>query len=240
MINKVVKRDRTRKLVLTALFSALIAVGAFIKVQVGVVPFTMQMCFVSMAGLLMGGFYGGLSVLIYVLIGLMGVPIFAQGGGIMYVVNPTFGYLIGMIIGGSVCGYISHMKGKITWLRMILGVLAMITIVYICGLTHFYLVKTLYFEDAVTAHTLFVSCMLIFWPSDFLTCGLSIVIVKKLMPILERQGYMVSSELYRKKNGTFNEAESACNTPSCDTVDDNDIVVSVEGDSIGESDDDNK
>lgn len=68
-------------LILCALFAALIAVGAFIKIPVPFVPFTLQLLFTTLAGIVLGPKYGALSVGVYILIGLCGVPIFTQGGG---------------------------------------------------------------------------------------------------------------------------------------------------------------
>ena len=78
-------------LILCALFAALIAVGAFIKIPVPFVPFTLQLLFTTLAGIVLGPKYGALSVGVYILIGLCGVPIFTQGGGPAYVLQPTFG-----------------------------------------------------------------------------------------------------------------------------------------------------
>ena len=60
-----------------SLFVALIVVGAFIKIPVPVVPFTLQLLFTMMAGLLLGGKLGAVSVGVYILMGLLGLPIFA-------------------------------------------------------------------------------------------------------------------------------------------------------------------
>lgn len=88
---------RTVDLILCALFAALIAVGAFIKIPIPGVPFTLQVLFTTLAGLLLGSRMGAVSVAIYIILGLAGVPIFTGGGGIGYVVYPTFGYLIGFL-----------------------------------------------------------------------------------------------------------------------------------------------
>ena len=90
-----VAKSRTYKMMLVALFAALIAVGAFIRVPVPLVPFTMQTFFVVLAGMLLGKKLGGASALVYLAIGLIGIPVFTQGGGIGYVLKPSFGYLIG-------------------------------------------------------------------------------------------------------------------------------------------------
>ena len=92
-----VAKSRTYKMILVALFAALIAVGAFIRIPVPLVPFTMQTFFVVLAGMLLGKKLGAASALVYLAIGLIGIPVFTQGGGIGYVLKPSFGYLIGFI-----------------------------------------------------------------------------------------------------------------------------------------------
>ena len=75
----------TKSLILCSLFAALIAVGAFIKIPIPVVPFTLQVLFTTLAGLLLGPKLGAISVGIYLLIGLIGIPVFTQGGGPSYI-----------------------------------------------------------------------------------------------------------------------------------------------------------
>ena len=88
---------RTRSLLLAALFAALTAVGAFLRIPVGPISFTLQVFFTCTAGLLLGPWYGAASQAVYVLLGLIGVPIFTEGGGLMYVAKPSFGFLLGLI-----------------------------------------------------------------------------------------------------------------------------------------------
>lgn len=72
---------KTLMLVLTALFAALTAIGAFFKIPFALAAISLQFLFTAMAGILLGAGYGALSQGVYVLIGLVGVPIFALGGG---------------------------------------------------------------------------------------------------------------------------------------------------------------
>lgn len=95
---------KTQKLVLCALFAALIAAGAFIQIPIPVIPLTMQFLFTNLAALTLGKRWGAASAGVYVSLGLLGLPVFTGGGGIGYVLRPTFGYLIGFIVGNYVCG----------------------------------------------------------------------------------------------------------------------------------------
>ena len=96
--------NNTRKLVYTALLAALTAAGAFMRIPMGYSSVTLQYLFTAMAGLLLGRKWGALSQLIYVCLGLVGLPIFTMGGGFGYVFQPTFGFLLGLIPAAWVVG----------------------------------------------------------------------------------------------------------------------------------------
>ena len=94
----------TRNMILAALFAALTAIGAFLQIPTGTVPITLQFLFTALAGLLLGWKWGAVSQLLYVGIGLLGLPVFTQGGGIGYVLQPSFGFLLGLIPAAAVIG----------------------------------------------------------------------------------------------------------------------------------------
>lgn len=96
-----------------ALFSALTAVGAYICIPFpfSPVPITLQTMFTYLAGALLGGSLGALSQLIYVLLGISGLPIFAGGNaGFWALIGPTGGYLVGFIVGAFVIGKLVEVK----------------------------------------------------------------------------------------------------------------------------------
>ena len=74
--------NNTKNMIYTALFAALTAVGAFLRIPMGYSSVTLQYLFTAMAGLLLGRKWGALSQLLYVLLGLVGLPIFTMGGGL--------------------------------------------------------------------------------------------------------------------------------------------------------------
>jgi biotin transport system substrate-specific component len=81
-------------MVLTAFFAALTAVGAFIKIPFYPVPLTLQTFFTLLAAMVLPPLWAACSQLLYLGVGLIGLPVFANGGGLAYVMQPTFGYLV--------------------------------------------------------------------------------------------------------------------------------------------------
>lgn len=98
------KYGKTRDIVFCGLFIALITLGTFIRIPIGNDFYTLQFLFTLLAGLVLGPRLGALAVGAYVLLGLLGVPVFASGGGPGYLAQPTFGYLVGFIVQAWFCG----------------------------------------------------------------------------------------------------------------------------------------
>ena len=94
-----------RSAVLVALFAGLTAVGAFVRIPLPTgVPVTLQVPAVLMAGVVLGPVRGAASQAAYLACGLLGLPVFATGGGPGYLLAPTFGFLLGFIPGAAVTG----------------------------------------------------------------------------------------------------------------------------------------
>ena len=124
---------KTKHLVFAALFTALIAAGAQIRVPIGPVPFTLQVPMVLLAGLLLGRKLGLISVTAYICIGLIGIPVFAGAGGLGSFVSPSFGFVLGFIPGVV----ITAMGGNEQLVRMITFTLLGMGAVFICGVLYF-------------------------------------------------------------------------------------------------------
>jgi len=95
-----------RDIVLVLSFSIITAVCAKLKVEIGVIPITMQTLAVLLSGALLGSKRGALSQITYLLMGLAGVPWFARGGGIAYILSPTFGYIVGFVLAAFLVGWL--------------------------------------------------------------------------------------------------------------------------------------
>ena len=171
---------RTKMLARTALFAALTAVGAFIKIPLGVSSITLQFFFTAMAGCLLGPVWGTVSQGVYVLLGLVGLPIFTMGGGFGYIFQPTFGFLLGLIPCAWVIGLIT--KGGKSWWRGALASLAGLAVLYAVGLPYMALILNGYMGAGWSLQRILRDGMLLFLPGD----ALKIVVGALLFPQLSR------------------------------------------------------
>jgi len=175
-----------RALILCSLFSALIAVGAFIKIPVPAVPFTLQFLFTTLAGLILGRKLGAISVAVYIAIGLLGIPVFTGGGGIGYIFQPTFGYIIGFLIGTYVTGYIAEKLSNPSLKRLLFAGFAGLGIVYLFGMVYYYFIVNYYMNSSIGVWLLILYCLILAVPGDIAICYVSAIISKRLIPIMKR------------------------------------------------------
>ena len=167
---------RTQDMVLCGVFTTLIAVGAFIKVPIPVVPFTLQFLFTMLAGLLLGGRKGALSVGVYILLGLVGLPVFAEGGGFWYILKPSFGYLLGFMLAAYVTGRMVERKGRLTtgWVMA----------VNFLGL--FIAIFNFVIDTPIAIGPLFLYCFVLAVPGDICLCILAAILTVRVRPVFQR------------------------------------------------------
>ncbi len=181
-----VAKSGTYHMILCALFAALIAVGAFIRIPVPLVPFTMQTFFVSLSGMLLGKKYGATSVLLYLFIGLVGLPVFTQGGGIGYVLKPSFGYLIGFVLGAFVTGLIARRVQQPSFKRLLVAAFAGLGVIYTCGTAYFYFLSNFYLGTPVGVWTALLYCFLVFIPGDGAMSVIAALVARRMIPLLNK------------------------------------------------------
>ncbi len=183
--DNVMKKITTLEIVLCGLFAALTAAGAFIQIPVpGMDYFTLQFFFVLMAGMLLGSKLGALSVFVYVFLGLVGLPIFAAGGGITYVLRPSFGYLIGFILTAFVTGIVIE-KIKLTGLKKyLLATFLGLLVCYVIGLTYKYFMLNLYIGEKTPVFVVFLDCFPIDLPGDIFLSIVAALCGSRLKPAI--------------------------------------------------------
>jgi biotin transport system substrate-specific component len=182
--------DTTVSHVATAvLLAALTAVLAQVSIQLpGGIPFSFQHFPVFFAGLLLGPLWGGFALLLYIVVGLAGAPVFSNGGaGIGYVLGPTGGFLIGFLIAAVVVGAIVHRStqpksfGDLSTVVVAVALVASLVPIYVVGVPWFAEVQGWSLARAA-------SFMAPFAVGDLLKAGLTTGIVYSGSETLERIG----------------------------------------------------
>jgi len=170
-----------RMTVYASLMAALTAAGAFLAIPIGPVPIVLQNLFIFLAGLLLGPVWGTASVGVYLLAGILGLPVFAGGvGGIGKFAGPTGGYLLGFLPAVCVIGFISNVS-KTNMVRDLLGMICGSLIIYACGLSWLRILTGM-----TLGKTLAVG-MYPFLPGDALKMAAAVPIAKALRPIINKK-----------------------------------------------------
>lgn len=181
--------SKTRDMILIALFASLTAIGAFIRIETPLVPFTLQFAFCAYAGLILGAKKGALSQIVYVTIGLMGFPVFARGGGPSYIFEPTFGYLVGFIfcalLIGWLTGSIKNFNSRRSIARITLAVASGLGVLYLIGTTYLYFVMNTVIAAPMSLYGAFVAGALPFIAGDFILGALVVLTSVKVLPVIQ-------------------------------------------------------
>lgn len=172
---------------LCGLFTALMAVGAFIQIAIPLEPvpmhFTLQFYFALLAGFVLGKEKGSLSVLVYLVLGLCGVPVFASGGGPAYLIRPTFGFLLGFPAAAWLAGFLTERLPLKGLAGRIIAAAAGMAAYYLCGMVYFYGISNYFLQTPVSWYVVLVNCFLVTVVEDSVLCVLAAITAGQLVRI---------------------------------------------------------
>lgn len=182
---------RILDLTLIGMFVALMSIGANITawapfLQIGGVPITLQTFFCFLAGALLGSRRGAIAMIVYLFIGLAGVPVFAGfKGGLSTVLSPTFGFIISFIFTAYVTGKIIESKNKPTLITFLIASIIGLVFNYMIGTNYMYIALSFFMDasDSVTYTGTWV-VMLAYLPVDLLTIVAAALFAPRIYTIL--------------------------------------------------------
>lgn len=170
-----------RGLVYAALFGALTAAGAFIIIPLPPVPITAQTFFMNVAALLLGGTLGALSQIVYIMLGVVGLPVFAGGkAGLGVLFGPTGGYLAGFVLAAFIIGTVNRLKNNPGILWHIFSMLIGMAIIYLTGISWLSFTAKMSFQKALAVGAL------PFIPGDLLKIALAAIVAFRLKDRIKR------------------------------------------------------
>lgn len=172
----------TREMALTAIFTALTAIGAFISIPIGPVPITLQTLFVLLSGILLGSKLGTLSQIVYIALALVGIPIFSGfSGGPQILLKPSFGFAIGFVFAAYIIGKITNevTSPKKIYFATLIGSL----VIYLFGLPYIHYILNNVMGMELSFSEVFKMGCLLFIPGDLLKLILANLVGKKALKV---------------------------------------------------------
>ena len=175
---------KIHSMVLIAVFAALTSVGGFIRLPMYPVPFTLQTLFVYLSGLLLGAQRSGLSQLLFLSMGLAGIPVFAQGGGPAYVLQPSFGYLAAFPLSAYVCGKISRSGNNTrSFFKRILACSTGALLILAIGSLYLYFNLNYIVQSSLSFWKTIITGFVLFLPAEALKCLITVGMTSKIVKI---------------------------------------------------------
>ena len=178
-----------------ALFTAIICVGCFIRIPLGPVPIVLQNMLCILCAVLLGGFWGAAPVALFLLAGLIGLPVYAGGSsGIAVWMGPTGGFLLGYLLGAFVASLIAG-RPSVTQKKLNAALIIRIAIAVTAGMVILYIPGVAWFchwatkagkvpaDQSVLAYTM-GACVLPYIPGDILKIVIAVPAALAIRPIL--------------------------------------------------------
>ncbi len=179
------KRFKTIDLAYIAIGAVLITICSWISIPT-TVPFTMQTFAVFFVLSFLGGKRGTIAIIVYVLLGAVGVPVFSHfTSGIGILLGNTGGYMVGFILMGAIYSIVVHLFGKKTWseiLAMVIG----LAVCYSFGTVWFLIVYT-QANGAVSLTAVLAWCVIPFIIPDIIKLGMALTLSRRLSTVMKLQ-----------------------------------------------------
>ena len=155
----------------------LLTISAKVQVPFWPVPMTMQTFVVFLIGSTYGVRLSFITLIAYLIEGAIGLPVFAAGGGIVYLTGPTAGYLYGMTIAAAAISYFANMGYSISYIKSFISIMIGSIIIFACGIL--YLGSIIGYTKAIQAG------LLPFIPSEIFKIALAVLLIPTLHKIIK-------------------------------------------------------
>jgi len=181
-------KKRSTALIMVSLFAALICAGCFIQIPLpGGIPVVIQDMMAFLSGLLLGAFLGAAAVLVFIILGCLGLPVFTGKAGINVIIaGPTGGFIVGYLLAAFAGGLVLKFaldqskkhSNKKQYIWITIAALAATIVAFVCGLVGF---------SAITNKTVMQSIPLVvlpFIPGNILKLIVCVFLTKKFRPVI--------------------------------------------------------
>lgn len=180
-----------RALLWTALFVSLTSLGGWVRIPVAPVPFTLQTLFVYLSGDLLGSRKGFTSQTIFLMLGLIGVPVFSMGGGPGYILQPTFGYLLGFPLAAWTVGAVRRRLGiPNRWTYWMICNAAGMCVILTTGVLYLAFNLRFIIHQEISWDKIIISGLIVFIPGEIAKIVMASLLAKRLAFFFHDQGLL--------------------------------------------------
>lgn len=174
-----------KRLTKDSILLALLIVSAYMNVRFpfSEVAFTLQILMVIVITFSVPLLDSTLIIFGYIIMGLIGIPVFTNGGGFSYIFSPTFGYILGFLAMPATAKLVTLIPIKQVYIKRLIAAILSLIVVYIFGSIYFYCIKTFYIGKGNSSMTFFAIvqlCVLPFIPFDLLKIIGGLAVVQQL------------------------------------------------------------
>jgi conserved hypothetical protein len=170
--------NKTRDIVYMSVFTAMISICSWISIPASI-PFTLQTMGVFTTVGLLGGKRGTLTILTYILLGAIGVPVFAGlTGGISVLLGTTGGYIIGFLLSALLMWGIETIMGR-NQIVLAFSMIAGLIVCYVFGTAWFMLIYTQH-SGVIGLSTVLGLCVIPFIIPDLIKIGVALFLINRL------------------------------------------------------------
>ena len=156
----------------------LLALSSKVQVPFWPVPMTMQTFIVFIIGMAYGWRLAFFTLVAYLFEGALGLPVFAKGGGLLYLIGPTAGYLYGMTVAAAVIGAFAELGYNNSYFKSLISLLIGTFIIFLFGVG--YLGSVIGYDKALAGG------LYPFIPSEFFKIGLAVVLIPSITKYISK------------------------------------------------------
>ena len=150
----------------------LLALSSKVQVPFWPIPMTMQTFIVFIIGMAYGWRLAFFTLVAYLVEGALGLPVFAKGGGLLYLTGPTAGYLYGMTVAAAVIGFFAEHGYNESYFKSLISLIAGTFIIFLFGVG--YLGSIIGYDKALAGG------LYPFIPSEFFKIGIAVVLIPSI------------------------------------------------------------
>ena len=179
------RKIKIKDLTLISMMLALLIICSKISFNIGPIPITLQTFAVFMISLILGVKKSIIVFLTYIIMGLIGIPVFSQGGGFDYIFNPSFGFIRGFLAASAIIG----IRKDLFYVKYITSTIGLI-IINLCGVIYMYIIINYYLDlDKSLSYVLSVG-VLPFIFKDFISAILACIIYSRIQQAILKKQYV--------------------------------------------------